>query len=53
LIFIDTQSFSIVENLGFQALIKLAFPHYELPGRKYFTTYVADLSEKLRENVKE
>jgi hypothetical protein len=31
LIFLDNKPFSIVENLGFQALIKLAFPHYELP----------------------
>jgi zinc finger BED domain-containing protein 4 len=53
LIFLGTQPFSIVENLGFQALIKLAFPDYEFPGRIYFTTYVADLSEKLRENVKD
>ena len=53
MIFLDTQPFSIVKNLGFQALIKLAFPHYELPGRKYFTPDVANLSEKLRENVKD
>ena len=53
MIFLDTQPFSIVENLGFQALIKLAFSHYELPGRKYFTTYIANLSEKLRQNVKD
>jgi hypothetical protein len=30
LIFLDTQPYSIVEDLGFQAPIKLAFPHYEL-----------------------
>jgi hypothetical protein len=50
---LDTQPYSIVEDLGFQALIKLAFPHYELPGIKYFTSYVADWSEKLRKNVKD
>ena len=53
LIFLDTQPYSIVEGVGFQALIKLAFPHYELPGRKYFTTYVTNLCAKLRVNVKE
>ena len=52
LIFIDCQPYSIVENIGFQALIKLAFPHYELPGRKYFTKLVEEIHTNLRADLK-
>ena len=54
LIFLDSQPYSMVENIGFQALIKLAFPNYQLPGRKYFTELVEEINLKLNlklENV--
>lgn len=40
MIAVDSQPFSIVEDPGFQRLMKLVKPCYELPSRKYFTTKI-------------
>lgn len=43
MIVLDLQPYNFVEGLGFQCLMKNALPKYELPGRKYFTSYVQKL----------
>lgn len=40
MIAIDSQPFSIVDDIGFTRLIKLLKPNYELPSRKYFSTNI-------------
>ena len=37
------QPYSIVEEIGFLALIKAAFPHYQVPSRPYFVSYIEKL----------
>ena len=32
----DLQPFSIVEDAGFQGLMKHTFPQYNIPSRRYF-----------------
>jgi hypothetical protein len=46
MIILDLQPFSIVEDDGFKALIKLAFPKYKLPGRKYFSSLIEKMHQK-------
>jgi hypothetical protein len=48
MIITDTQPYSMVEDKGFLALMKFAFPHYKVPCRNYFVSYI----EKLYEEVK-
>ena len=40
MIAVDCQPFSIVEDPGFQRLMKLLKPTYNLPSRKYFSTKI-------------
>lgn len=40
MIVIDSQPFSIVEDIGFTRLLKLLKPNYELPPGKYFSDYI-------------
>ena len=48
MIAVDSQPFSIVEDLGFQRLMKLTKPSYELPSRKYFTnTIIPEMYDKV------
>ena len=42
----DCQAYSVVEDDGFIALIKLAFPKYKMPGREFFKSYITKLYEK-------
>lgn len=37
---LDVQPFSIVEDIGFNRLMHLLKPNYEIPSRKYFTTNI-------------
>ena len=46
MIALDCQPFSIVEDVGFKALIKLVAPHYVLPGRKFFTSMIEKMYEE-------
>jgi hypothetical protein len=48
----DCHPYSIVEDDGFKNLITFAFPHYELPGREYFKSYINKLYEENVEKVK-
>ena len=40
MIALDSQPFSIVEEVGFKRLMKVLKPNYELPSRKYFTSNI-------------
>ena len=40
MIALDSQPFSIVEDVGFKRLMKVLKPNYELPSRKYFTSNI-------------
>jgi hypothetical protein len=42
----DCQAYRVVEDDGFKALIKLAFPKYKLPGREFFKSFITKLYEK-------
>ena len=42
----DCQAYHVVEDEGFKALIKLAFPKYNLPGREFFKSFISKLFEK-------
>jgi hypothetical protein len=49
MIIIDTQPYSIVEDNGFLALMNAAFPHYQVPCRNYFFSYIEKLfNEKIK-----
>ena len=52
MIFIDLQPYSFVEDPAFNSFVKLAFPKYTMPGRKFFTNYVEKLAEEARRLVK-
>jgi len=52
MIAVDSQPFSIVEDLGFTRLMKLTKPCYELPSRKYFTQkIIPDIHSKVLSKV--
>jgi hypothetical protein len=57
MIITDTQPYSMVEDKGFLALMKFAFPHYKVPCRNYFVSYIEKLYEEkvkvLTEKLKE
>ena len=46
MIIIDLQPYSIVEDKGFLALMNAAFPHYQVPSRPYFVSYIDKLYEE-------
>ena len=45
-IILDCQAYNVVENEGFKALMKLAFPRYKLPGREFFKELISKINEK-------
>ena len=42
----DCQAYYVVEDEGFKALIKIAFPKCKLPGRDFFKAFVSKLFDK-------
>lgn len=54
MIALDTQPFSIVEDIGFKRLMNLVKPSYQLPSRKYFTTnIIPDMHTKIMAKIKQ
>ena len=52
MIALDVQPFSIVEDIGFNRLMHLLKPNYEIPSRKYFTTnIIPELHSKVMAKV--
>jgi hypothetical protein len=52
MIALDTQPFSIVEDIGFKRLMHLVKPSYQLPSRKYFTTnIIPDMHTKIMAKI--
>lgn len=47
----DLQPYSVVEDDDFKNLIKLSYPKYDLPGRKYFVNYVNKVYEEKSEKL--
>ena len=53
LITLDIQPFSIVEDTGFNELIKDAYPNYKLPCRTYFSqNVIPSMYVELFEDIK-
>ncbi|XP_065658221.1 zinc finger BED domain-containing protein 4-like isoform X2 [Hydra vulgaris] len=53
LITLDIEPFSIVEDTGFNELIKDAYPNYKLPCRTYFSqNVIPSMYDKLLEDIK-
>ena len=49
----DIQPFSIVEDIGFNELIKNAYPNYKLPCRTYFSLkIIPSMYDELFEDIK-
>lgn len=54
MIVLDLQPFSIVEDTGFRGLLNYAFPHYQIPSRKYIKeNIVQDMYESARNKIQE
>ncbi len=52
MIAIDSQPYSVVEDIGFQRVLKTACPNYVIPSRRYFSeTIIPNIYKSVRENV--
>lgn len=52
MIALDNQPYSIVGDTGFNRLIKLLQPHYQLPSRKYITDVIMpDILQKCKQKI--
>lgn len=51
MIAVDLQPFSIVEDIGFQRLLKEICPNYNIPSRKYIKESIYNIYSKVRNNI--
>jgi len=53
MIALDCQPYSVVDDIGFRAMVQALEPRYNLPSRRYFTeTVIPTIVERMVQTIK-